>query len=524
MKKSIALFGGLGLGAGLMYLFDPDKGNRRRAIMRDRGLHLSKTANRELNRKAKDLRNRAGGIVAETKKLVSSEIAADERLAGQIRTLLGRISSHPHAVKTVVEEGKVTVSGLILTDEIEPVLKGITSIGGVKEIENKLEAHASAEHVSSLQGENRITTVPRRNKGWSPPARILAAAAGGGLALYAAKRRDTVSSLLASVGVGLLARSVANKPLVNLLAANGDGAIEVHKTIKINAAPEKVFEIVKNPQYFPNFMSHVREVQPVGNNRYQWTVDGIAGFPVSWETEVTEVVPNESIKWKNAGDAKNGQTGGLRLEKTDDGGTRLHVEMDYRPIGGSLGHFVAGLFSRDPKSEMDDDLLRLKTYIEQGKMPHDAAAKRRNDMKIEEIMTKNPKFCTDTTSLHEVAQMMLENDCGCIPVVENAENKKPIGMITDRDITIRTVAHNKNPLQMIAGEVMTDSVITVTPAMNVEECCQKMERNQIRRVAVVDENGACCGIVAQADIARTAPMFETAELVKDVSLAARAAA
>jgi len=145
-------------------------------------------------------------------------------------------------------------------------------------------------------------------------------------------------------------------------------------------------------------------------------------------------------------------------------------------------------------------------------------------MKIEEIMTKAPKFCTDTMNLHEVAQMMLENDCGCIPVVENAENKKPIGMITDRDITIRTVAHNKNPLQMMAGEVMTDSVITVTPATSVEECCQTMERNQIRRVAVVDENGSCCGIVAQADIARTAPMFETAELVKDVSLAARAAA
>ncbi len=194
--------------------------------------------------------------------------------------------------------------------------------------------------------------------------------------------------------------------------------------------------------------------------------------------------------------------------------------MAYRPIGGPPGHLVAELFSRDPKGETDDDLMRLKTYIEEGKVPHDAAAKRRNDIEIEEIMTKNPKFCADTTSLHEVAQMMLENDCGCMPVVENAENKKPIGMITDRDITNRTVAYNKNPLEMIAGEVMTDSVIAVTPAMSVDECCQKMERNQIRRVTVDDENGACCGIVAQADIARTAPMFETAEFVKDVSRAA----
>jgi hypothetical protein len=62
--------------------------------------------------------------------------------------------------------------------------------------------------------------------------------------------------------------------------------------------------------------------------------------------------------------------------------------MDYRPIGGSLGHLVAGPFSRDPKSEIDDDLMRLKTYIEKAKVPHDAVSKRRNDMKIEEIMTK----------------------------------------------------------------------------------------------------------------------------------------
>ena len=50
--------------------------------------------------------------------------------------------------------------------------------------------------------------------------------------------------------------------------------------------------------------------------------------------------------------------------------------MDYRPIGGSIGHLVAGLFRRDPKSEMDDDLLRLKTYIEEGKVPHDAMSKK----------------------------------------------------------------------------------------------------------------------------------------------------
>jgi CBS domain-containing protein len=138
-------------------------------------------------------------------------------------------------------------------------------------------------------------------------------------------------------------------------------------------------------------------------------------------------------------------------------------------------------------------------------------------MKIEEIMTPDPACCTDRASLSEVAQMMLDNDCGCIPVVENLENKKPIGMITDRDITIRTVAHNKNPLNMIAGEVMTDAVISVTMDASVEDACRRMEINKIRRLAVVDGTGALCGIVAQSDIARRTSEHLTAELVKDVS-------
>jgi CBS domain-containing protein len=132
-------------------------------------------------------------------------------------------------------------------------------------------------------------------------------------------------------------------------------------------------------------------------------------------------------------------------------------------------------------------------------------------------MTKDPACCTDTTSLQDVARMMADYDCGCIPVIESEDGKKPIGMITDRDITIRTVAHGKNPLQMIAGEIMTDGVVTVTPEMSLEECSGIMEKNQVRRVAVVDDNGACVGIIAQADIAINAQAGTTAEMVQEVS-------
>lgn len=141
-------------------------------------------------------------------------------------------------------------------------------------------------------------------------------------------------------------------------------------------------------------------------------------------------------------------------------------------------------------------------------------------MKVKEIMKENPAFATLNTSLHNVAQMMMDNNCGCIPVVENRDSRKPLGVITDRDMTLRTIAHNKNPLNMVAGEIFTNNVVTVTPETSVEECVEAMERNQIRRVVVVDEAGNLCGIVAQADIARKAPLFETAELVKDISVTA----
>ena len=141
-------------------------------------------------------------------------------------------------------------------------------------------------------------------------------------------------------------------------------------------------------------------------------------------------------------------------------------------------------------------------------------------MNVKDIMTKDPACCTAETSLQEVAQIMVDHDCGCVPVVDSDESKIPVGMITDRDITTRIVAEGKNPLDLTAADAMTSTVVSVTPETSIEECCNVMESSQIRRVAVVDANGSCCGIVAQADIATNAPAFETAEVVQEVSKSA----
>lgn len=124
-------------------------------------------------------------------------------------------------------------------------------------------------------------------------------------------------------------------------------------------------------------------------------------------------------------------------------------------------------------------------------------------MQVREIMTRNPVCCVPDSALQEVARMMQENDCGCIPVVNSLAEMKPVGTITDRDITIRTLAANQNPMSMIASNIMTSDIATVTPQMSVEECFDVMEDREIRRVLVVDEQGKCCGIVAQADIVQS---------------------
>lgn len=145
-------------------------------------------------------------------------------------------------------------------------------------------------------------------------------------------------------------------------------------------------------------------------------------------------------------------------------------------------------------------------------------------MKIKEIMTKDPVCAVPESRLEELALLMVQKNCGAIPIVENRDNKRPVGIVTDRDITCRSLAKGKNPMDLTASDVMTTALLTLTPDATLEECCALMEKNQVRRMIVVDDQGSCSGIVAQADIARSAPDHETAELLKDVSISASATA
>ena len=132
-----------------------------------------------------------------------------------------------------------------------------------------------------------------------------------------------------------------------------------------------------------------------------------------------------------------------------------------------------------------------------------------------DVMTPEPACCTPHTTLDQVAKLMVQNDCGEIPIVDAAEH--PVGVVTDRDIVCRVVAEGKNPIAYTAETCMSQPVITVPADTPIDEVVATMEKHQIRRVPVVDDDGRCAGIISQADIAWTEEPPEVAELVREVS-------
>ncbi len=137
-------------------------------------------------------------------------------------------------------------------------------------------------------------------------------------------------------------------------------------------------------------------------------------------------------------------------------------------------------------------------------------------MKVKDIMTERVATATPDTRLDEIARMLVDHDCGSIPIVKNEASGKPVGIVTDRDIVCRAIAAGKDPREVTAGEIMSSPCVTVGPASKLDACCATMEKGRVRRLVVVDEDGVCCGIVSQADVAlRIAD--KAGEIVREVS-------
>jgi uncharacterized membrane protein len=382
------LIAGMVVGAGAMYLLDPDRGARRRSLFWDQGVHVSHKLGDGLAATARDARNRTAGAAAELRSRFRADEADDEVLHERVRSAIGRAVSHPSAITVLVSDGRVTLTGPVLADEVDDLIERVKEVRGVKEVGNELEIHPSADGVPQLQGigRSRQQRPELLQDNWAPATRLFMGTLGGILALRGARAKGPGGKALSLIGLGLLTRAATNVPPRRLVGlGTGRRAIEVQKTIRVAAPVERVWELWSDFENFPRFMSHLREVRKIDEGRSHWIAVGPAGVPVEWDAIVTDWVPNQLIAWKSVEGSTLETTGRVRFQPTPEGETEIEVQMSYNPPAGAVGHAVATLFGADPKRAMDEDLVRLKSLLEEGKTRADG-----EPIRLEEVTANNP--------------------------------------------------------------------------------------------------------------------------------------
>ena len=300
MNTALTLIGGSGIGAAIMYLLDPDKGERRRNRLSD----TMSTAAEALQTTSRDVADR--GL----------SLAEDLRDAD------------------VVARARALADSWRDTD-----------------VRGRTRALGSLTPVRRLGAE--LSDVIRDPRSFQPRFE------GGRLTL---RKRSGLAEFLGSYG-WVLAGVLAGGAAVAWTARRSAGRIEIRHSVDIDAPVERVFEFWSRFENLPQFMSHVREVRSLGGGRTHWVVSGPAGTPVEWDAMTTRVEANRMLAWRTVEGALVEHTGSVRFSPHGNR-TRLHVTMSYRPLGGMLGHGLASLLGADPKSVMAEDLARFKALIE----------------------------------------------------------------------------------------------------------------------------------------------------------------
>ena len=360
----------IGLGAGLMYFLDPQHGNRRRAMVRDRANRFVNDIDDSIDKAVEDARNRARGMLSEMTAKLSDQGAPDWILEERVRANLGRVGRHGRSVTVTADGGIIYLTGVVLRDDEDAIVKTALRTRGVHGVENQLQVVDNPQDIPALQGERspRRRAVPEfQQTNWSPATRLLSSVGGSLLTLYGLTRKGVAKPVLSTAGLVLTARGVTNLDTRSLLGLGmGENAIRVNKAINIFAPIDEVYRFWRNFENFHLFMEHVKEIT-TRDDVSTWKVAGPAGTTVEFQSRVIQDVPNESIAWQTLPDSQVQSAGFVRFDENRDGSTRVTVQMSYVPPAGAMGHAVAQLFGVDPRQAMNDDLIRLKTLLEEGK-------------------------------------------------------------------------------------------------------------------------------------------------------------
>jgi uncharacterized membrane protein len=236
--------------------------------------------------------------------------------------------------------------------------------------------------------------------------RLASIVAGGSLALYGLRQGLKYHSIAASTGLTLAGAALLKRGLTGYCdiyralgvrtADDHPGAsasigyqqgFRVDRSITINAGREQVYEFWRKLENLPRFMKHVHCVKQTDEKHSHWIVEGPAGQKAEWDAEIINEIPHELIGGRSLPGASVPNAGSVRFEHATAGrGTKVTVSLQYEPLAGQVGVWVAKLFGKDPESEVELELHRLKSIIEAGEVPTSSGQPTgRSDIRAEQV-------------------------------------------------------------------------------------------------------------------------------------------
>lgn len=222
IARARALLTGIGLGAGWMYFFDPQYGKRRRAFFRDQRLASFRRTTAWFDKAMRDLRHRLEGTVGEATGMFDVGVPSDETLVERVRARLGHIASHPRLIDVDACDGHIALSGHAPTKEIERIVHNISTVRGVRSIDNQLDDQMGPG-VSPESDHRRVAPpVDLMRENWAPGTRLAVGTLGGMLMLNCMVRRTPSAILMGTLGFGLFMRAAGNRELGGLIEAGAE--------------------------------------------------------------------------------------------------------------------------------------------------------------------------------------------------------------------------------------------------------------------------------------------------------------
>lgn len=205
-----------------------------------------------------------------------------------------------------------------------------------------------------------------------PGERAVSVLAGIGLAAYGLAGRPRGRWALAAAGAALVYRGLRGHcHLYDALGISrapsdevrGTLGMKVDRAMPMDEPAAKLYRFWRDFRNLPIIMSHVESVAVQSDTRSHWTVVGPGGMRLEWDAEIVNDVPDEIIAWQTVGGSRVAHAGSVRFEPRPDGGTIVHVSLQYNPPGGELTHLIAGLLGADPGRRIEEDLAQLKDVL-----------------------------------------------------------------------------------------------------------------------------------------------------------------